>query len=175
MKTLSRAGRRVHKRKKRDLVACMDNTADIDTQLANKKLMQDILGFTGDDVSKLFDQAMGFLSQHRYDEAISAFRLLTRINPFISDFWLGWGYALQSQGAYQEALSQYLVAETMDPERIDTYEYAIELCLEMHDFLQAKAVLAEGYAYVTRHHGKSGARQLRLGLNLLKAKISEAM
>ena len=153
----------------------MDNSEDVDTELIKKKLVQDLLGFSGEDVSRLFELAIGLMHQHRFDEAVTAFRFLTQINPYQCDFWIGLGAALQSQGSYHDALSSYLVAETMDPVRLDAYGYAIDVCLEMQDFTQAKAVLQQGYAYAKSHAGGDAIKQLRSGLGALKARIKSEM
>src|SRR5207249_2240917 len=73
-----------------------DNTRDIDYILATTKLSQDVLGISGDRLSKLFQSAISLLHEHRYDEAIKAFELLSRLNPFVADFWIGLGVAHQS-------------------------------------------------------------------------------
>ncbi len=165
--------RKKKKARQGDLFSKIDNSGDIDTVLAKQKVFQDVLGFSADDVSKLFQQAIAFLHQHRFDEAIIAFRFLIRINPYICDFWIGLGAALQSQGAYAEALANYLVAETMDPVRIDTYGYAVDVCLEMHDITQAKTVLKSGYTYIKNHSKDAIVRQLRAGLGELRARIKQ--
>jgi tetratricopeptide (TPR) repeat protein len=166
--------RNAHRRTRRQSSVAgvvFDNSDDIDLILQKSKLVQDILGFSGDDVSKLFEQSISLLHQHRFDEAIVAFRFLTQVNPYICDFWIGLGAAYQALGSFEEALSSYLVAETMDPERIDTYGYAIDLCIEMHNLTQARRVLNLGYAYA-KSHGKGQSGQfLRIGLKKLKARI----
>ena len=156
-----------------DLFAKIDNSGDIDTFLANKKVFQDLLGFSSDELTKLFEQAIGLLHQHRFDEAVTAFRFLTQLNPYVCDFWIGLGAALQSQGAYAEALSQYLVAEAMDPIRLDAYGCAVDVCLEMHDITQAKAVLKLGYTYAKNHAKDASIRQLRAGLGQLKLRVQQ--
>ncbi len=149
----------------------VDNSQDVDLIAAKAKLMQDVFGFSNEDITQFFEQAIALLHGHRYEDAIAAFQFLTQVNPYVCDFWLGLGAAHQAIGHYQEALSWYMVAETMDPVRIDTYGYAVDACLEMHDIKQAKAILGIGYAYAKGHSRQEGVRALKAGLAELKARI----
>lgn len=134
--------------------------------------MQDVFGLTTEDISKMFDIAISFMHQHRFDEAIQAFTFLTKVNPYISDFWMGLGAAHQSQGSFKEALSAFLAAQTMDPIRIDPYAFAIEVCLEMGDLAQAYSLLEQGRMYVKKHSREAEAKHLLEALRSLRDRIN---
>ena len=149
----------------------VDNTKDIDMILASEKLMQDVLGFSGDKLGNLFETAVSYLRQHRYEEAVQGFQLLTQLNPYIADFWLGLGLAEQAQGALPKALSNFLVAETMDPLRIDPYSYAIDICLEMNNIPQAEAIIDQGTRYAKKYGKQEEGRILMNALKTLKERV----
>lgn len=149
----------------------LDNTSEVDIVLQKTKLMQDVFGLTTEDISKMFDVAISFMQQHRFDEAIHAFTFLTKVNPYISDFWMGLGAAYQSQGSFKEALSAFIAAETMDPIRIEPYGFAVEVCLEMGDVAQALTILKQGYMYFKKHSKETEAKHLLTGLKSIQRRI----
>lgn len=140
-----------HVHVKRRLFKGVDNTKDIDLILSRGKLFHDLLGFSGEHLGRLFENAIDLLRQHRFDEAVLAFDLLTQLNPYVSDFWLGLGIAHQAHEDYYLALSAFIVAQTMDPSRLDSYTYAISCCLEMKNYPQAEAIIQEAFAYAKKH------------------------
>lgn len=171
---------KVHKKKvptkkaknKTAFLSRVDNSKDIDTILSKNKIVQDLLGFSGDSLGKLFETAIAFLRQHRFDEAVQGFQLLSRVNPFVSDFWLGLGLAHQGQGSFEQALSAYLVAETMDPMRPDLYAYAIDCCLEMRNIPQAQAIVNLGTFYANKQKRNEEGKILLTTIKELQARIN---
>lgn len=129
----------------------VDNSRDIDVILNNNKLVQDLLGVSRENLSALYEQASIFLQQNRMEEAIAAFSLLTRFNPFAADFWIGLGVAYLIQEDLKPAFDAFIVALTMDHTRYDTYAYLIECCLQMHNANQAEAILKQAVRYAKRH------------------------
>jgi tetratricopeptide (TPR) repeat protein len=118
-----------------------DNTKDIESVLVKQKLMQDVLGLSPERLGKLFEQAVQLLQQHHYDDAIRAFQFLTKVNPYVCDFWLGLGICQQSNGDSKDALESFLVAQTMDAERLELYPAAVDCCLELGNPLLATKLL----------------------------------
>ncbi len=137
-----------------------DNTGDIDIILEKRNLFQDILGISSDSMGKMFSQAVGFLNQHRYDEAARAFELLHSLNPFIPDFWIGAGLAHQAHGVNDVALSDFMMAMTIDPKSPDPYRFAVECCLDMQDLPQAIAFVTQAIAYAKKHARAAWAQEL---------------
>jgi tetratricopeptide (TPR) repeat protein len=175
--------RKIHKKKhvvsKRALsvsnrrrVKKVDNTRDIDIILSEEKLIQELLGVSNEKLNQLFEGAVQLLHQHRYDEAGQAFKFLIQVNPFVPDFWIGQGLIHQVSEDYRAAISDYLVAQTMDPSRAESYVHAIECCLEMRDIKQAEAILRQGLSYAKRYPSREESRvifsQLKLFQNLIE-------
>jgi len=132
----------------------LDNTRDLDLILGRTKLFQDVLGVSPEELSHLFEQAMGFLQTNRIEEAILAFSFLTKMNSYATDFWIGLGAAQLINQEYAKAFDAFLMAITMDPSRYDCYAYAIECCIEMNNFAQAEALLKQAVTYAKRHHSR---------------------
>jgi tetratricopeptide (TPR) repeat protein len=149
----------------------VDNTKDIDIILAKSKLNQDLLGFTGDYLSKLFEQAVMLLQQHRFDEAVQGFEFLTKLNPYVPDFWIGLGLAHSATEAFGTALSAFLTAQTMDPSRIDAYSYAIDCSIEMKDLQQAEAILLQALDFAKKHPHLEDVQGFIKELQLLQDRI----
>ncbi|MDB6081814.1 MAG: scc3-C [Chlamydiia bacterium] len=128
-----------------------DNTKDIELILSKRKLVQDLLGFSGEKLGMLFEKSIMLLQQNRNEEAVKAFELLTQFNPYVADFWLGLGIAKYVLEEYKPALLAILVAQTMDPSRAEPYLYAIDCCLELKDFQQAQSIIDQGFKYAKKH------------------------
>lgn len=129
----------------------LDNTKDLDVILGRTKLFQDVLGLTRENVSSLYEQAMELLQLNRIDDASRAFSLLTKMNPYIADFWNGLGVSHLLHEEHKEAFDAFLMALTMDPSLYETYAYAIECCVQMKNFSQAEALLQQAISYAKRH------------------------
>lgn len=161
-----------HVQVKRQLFKGLDNTKDIDLILSKGKLFHDLLGFSGEHLGRLFENAVDLLHQHRFDEAILAFDLLTQLNPYVCDFWIGLGIAHQAHEEYFSALSAFLVAQTMDPSRLDSYTYAITCCLEMKNFPQAEAIIQEAFAYAKKHPREEESTAILKEVHALQTRIA---
>lgn len=107
------------------------------------KIFSDILGFSDETLFPLYENAIALLQSQRLEESKAAFSFLTKINPYISEFWMGLGLSHMAEGAYVEALSAFLMALTMDPLLIEAYEYAIDCCIENNSYDQAQALVKQ--------------------------------
>lgn len=128
-----------------------DNTRDLDLILEKDKPIQDLLGFSRDSITMLFEHAVGFLQMNRPDDAVLGFTLLTKLNPYIADFWLGLGIAYLNSEEYSKAQEALMMALALDPSRFEIYSYAIDCCIEMKSFRQAEALLEEAVLYAKKH------------------------
>lgn len=171
--TSVRARARVRPKKRKNVLVGMDNTRDVDFILERFKIPQDILGLSNANLTDFYEEAVGFLWSHQLEEAREAFALLTKINPYVADFWVGLGLSYQKNEALRPALQQFLVALTMDPSRSDIYGYAIECCLQMQDFSQARAILDEAKICLRQHPRDIAWAPLRAEIPILAKKISE--
>jgi tetratricopeptide (TPR) repeat protein len=145
------ASRTKHFHRSRPDLWKLDNTSDLDLILEKDRPIQDILGFSRDSVAMLFEHAIGFLQMNRPDEAVLSFQLLTKLNPYIADFWLGLGIAYFNSEEYPKAQEALMMALALDPSRFEVYSYAIDCCIEMKNFQQAEALLEEAISYAKKH------------------------
>lgn len=129
----------------------LDNTRDLDAILRRTKIFQDVLGISREGLSSLYEDALSFLDANRIEEAQASFSLLTKINPFASDFWIGLGICHLQQEEYTQAFNAFTMALTMEPDRYDCYAYAIECCVQMKNYAQAEALLRQAVTYAKRH------------------------
>lgn len=129
----------------------LDNTRDLDAILRRTKIFQDVLGISREGLSRLYEEALGFLESNRVEEAQASFLLLTKINPFASDFWIGLGVCYLQQEEYTQAFNAFIMALTMEPDRYECYAYAIECCVQMKNYAQAEALLKQAVTYAKRH------------------------
>lgn len=144
------AGHKHPHRKKRPFTG-LDNTRDLDAILRKTKIYQDVLGISREGLSSLYENAFSFLESNRLEEAQASFLLLTKINPFASDFWIGLGVCYLQQEEYTQAFNAFIMALTMEPDRYDCYAYAIECCMQMKNYAQARALLRQAVTYAKRH------------------------
>lgn len=161
---------KIHHRRKD--IKKVDNTKDIDDILAKGKIVQDLLGFSREKITHLFERAIVYLQVGHFDEAVSSFSLLTRLNPYIADFWLGLAIAQMRQGEHTRAFEAFGMAIAMDPSRFDIYSYAIECCLEMQNPNQADALLNDAVTYAKRHKSSEDADIILRSANALREKIA---
>jgi len=93
---------------------------------------QKLLGISDLELGELFQLATFFLEQHETADAVRSFTLLCYIHPYMSDFWYGLGMSLKEIGEYDDALSAFSMAETLDPSRSEFYIEAVECSLKLH-------------------------------------------
>ena len=131
---------------------------------------QRMLGISDQQLGRLFETAWALVEIHEGPEAVRGFRLLCQLHPYVSDFWYGLAHALKESGNHEEALSAFIMAETMDPSRFEYYQEAIGSALELgkksearrifHRLLAHKRLIKE---FRTR---KSDVKQLEEATNL---------
>jgi len=164
---------KARKKRKTDF-AKIDNTKDIDLILEKNKIVQDLLGISRQKIAALFGQAVALMDDARFDEAISAFSLLTRINPYVADFWLGLGIAHFNSEDYERALEAMNMAQALDPHRVDIYVYAIDSCLQMHKTKQAEAILRQAVRYAKKQPHDDDAKLILEEADSIWEKIQDA-
>ena len=161
--------KKTHIREKR--VASVDNRRDIALILQKNKLLQDILGFSAENMSGLFQDGLQFLQMHSYDDALKIFSLLVRMNPYVADFWVAQGLVYQVKEEYKTALSSFLVAQTMDPARFEGYLNAIECCISLGDYAQAQAIIRQGLRFAKTHPKIEGLRPFLEEIHYMQERI----
>ena len=148
---LEKSSNHKHPHTKNSSFKGLDNTRELDAVLRRTKIFQDVLGISREALSNLYEQALGFLDSNRLEEAQSSFLLLTKINPFASDFWIGLGICHLKQEEFTPAFNAFSMALTMEPDRYECYAYAIECCIQMKNYAQAEALLRQAVIYAKRH------------------------
>lgn len=118
-----------------------DNSSDITHILNHNKLFQELLGITQEKLGMLFEEAVHLLQQGRFDEAKKGLEVLVKMNPYVPDFWIALGMCDQKFGKFEEALQSFLVAQTLDVERTETYLEAIDCCVELNRKTMAVKIL----------------------------------
>ena len=124
--------------------------------LQRSRVLQDILGFSSDNMTDMFQDGLQFLQFHNYNEALKVFSLLIRVNPYIADFWVAQGIVYQGKEDPKSALSSFLMAQTLNPAQFDGYLNAIECCLELKDYAQAQAIIKQGLRFAKGHPKTEG-------------------
>ena len=102
---------------------------------------KDILGLTDSQINLLYNEAIQYLAIHELEHALRGFQLLSALCPYDADFWMGCGIVQREFGNNAQALSSFLMAETLDSGRFDVYQEAIHLCLDTDQIELATDIL----------------------------------
>ena len=132
----------------------VDNVSDLDVILEKEKIFQDLLGFSRENIPQMYEQCILFLQTNRLEEAIAGFSLLTKINPYIADFWLGLGLCYKAREEFPKAMEAFIMAIALDPYRSEMYEFAVECSLDAKNIKQAKLFVDLALQYGKRHHSR---------------------
>lgn len=174
MKRTDRRKAPISHARRRPSICKVDNTKDLRAIVSKGKVVQDLLGISDEVATRMFEDAVGYLNIGHFDEAVSGFSLLTRLNPYIADFWLGLGIAHLRLEEYRRSFDALSMALAMDPSRFDVYSYAIECCLEMKNSALAEALLKEAISFAKRHKTSEDAELILKSAPHLFAKIVES-
>jgi tetratricopeptide (TPR) repeat protein len=104
------------------------------------KAPQSFLGIPDEELGSMYQTAWDYLQMHESAQAVRSFTLLCQLHPYIAEFWFGLGKSLRDNGIFEEGLSAFLMAETIDPTQFDFYEEAILCCLEAGNIGEAKRI-----------------------------------
>ena len=99
------------------------------------------LGITNQELLSLFERAWIMLKSEEVVDALRSFTFLCHLEPHLPEAWYGLGLSLEGNGLFEEAVSAFLVAETLDPTRFEFYEHSIECCLELYNTHEARHIL----------------------------------
>jgi tetratricopeptide (TPR) repeat protein len=108
---------------------------------------QDFLGITDDQLTDLYRSAARYIDQDDPSNAVRAFTLLCHLHPYIPEFWDGLGESLFELKIFEEALSAFLMAETLDPHRFEFYEQSIRCALAMENKKEARHIFSRLMAH----------------------------
>ncbi len=133
---------------------------------------KEMLGISDDQVLKMFEEASLCLEMHEIQQAIRTFQILCSLCPYDPDCWMGLGKAMQEKGEFRQALSSFIMAETLSPSYFYAYEAALECCLEMNMFLEAKNILARCKKHRKECEEMQGEKSLKTEIERLEKEIS---
>ena len=128
-----------------------------------------MLGISDQQLGRLFEGAWALIEIHEGTEAVKGFRLLCQLHPYVSDFWYGLAHALKESGEHEEALSCFIMAETMDPSRFEYYQEAIGSALELGKKKEARRIF---HRLLAHRHAIKDFRSRKGDVKLLDEAIS---
>jgi tetratricopeptide (TPR) repeat protein len=110
-------------------------------RIAEGERIQDLLGVTENTLSSMYIAAKYLYEHQQYDEAASAFCLLSLLNPSYPALWQGLGNSEYFLGRYQEALIAYNCASLMDSENPLPHILSAKCHMALEHYVAAKAAL----------------------------------
>ncbi len=126
----------------------VDESDHLDEFVGHSRVGQELLGLSDGQLREMYDNATQFLEMQHCEGALHGFTLLCQLHPYIPDFWLGLGRARRLSGQPEQALSAFLMAETMDCHRADIYTAAVECYLELNDPKGAFRTLKRAHKHI---------------------------
>lgn len=98
---------------------------------------QELLNLNETDMQSLYEDAYTLLQTGEHANAADAFLCLTTLNPYVSSYWIGLGFAEQSHRACYGALVAYAMAIVCDDKNPVPYYYAASCHYLNDDFDEA--------------------------------------
>jgi len=121
-----------------DLLEHQENFAK---ELEKGHLIQEVIGFTNDEMHHFYEVGYQAFSRKAYEEAGNIFLFLTQLNPTISAFWSALGAAEEGCGEIADAAKAYIFAAELDDHTIASYLQAAKCYLILHQLDEAKKIL----------------------------------
>lgn len=126
-------------------------------KLSNKKIILDALKtgqsgqslfeFTDEEMGKLYLAAHHLLEESNAEAAVDSFMFLVTLNPIHSEYWMGFGAALQLIHDYEAAVDAYEIAAIYNLEHPLPYIYLAKCLFAMHDRVSALQALDLAITY----------------------------
>lgn len=108
---------------------------------------QSVLGISDEQLGGMFRLAWMFLEQLAGADAVRAFTLLCQVQPYVAEFWYGLGKAFQLNDLHEEALSAFLMAETIEPSKFEFYLEEIDCCIAINRLKLAEKIMHRLFAH----------------------------
>src|SRR5262249_43987464 len=116
--------------------------------LREKKTLQEVKGFSDDDVEAIYSVGHSLYSAARYSEARPVFNWLVLLNPYRGKYWLGLAACQQLMKDYQKALTAYAIAAmTSAPRDPVPHFHAGECCLALNNPADAAKAFAIAFDF----------------------------
>lgn len=78
---------------------------------------QELLKYDQGLLNRQYNRGLELYQQAEYKNAAALFSYLTTLNPYEYRFWMGLGFAKQSDRSYEEAIVSYTAAGALDSEQ----------------------------------------------------------
>lgn len=142
-------------------------------KLKQGKPHHEILGLSNETMKKFHQIALNLLSNKSYEEAFNVFLLLTVLNPYQSDFWLGLGEASQKLLDFDMAIDAFEMAAISHLENPIPYFYLAKCFFSLHDRENALNAIELALEYSNGISEYEGIRKQALSAKLLILKEKE--
>lgn len=125
----------------------LGNQQQLEILLKEGKQIKDILGIHPNILAELYDRAIKYFKDEKYQEALAAFSLMAILDNNNHDIWLGLGMALQMNHKYESAIDAYELAAICDIENPVPYFYLAKCLFAIHDINGAKEAIDMAIEY----------------------------
>lgn len=105
------------------------------------KTLQEVIGFSDQEIKEFYDIASELFEIQEYQVAKESFHFLTRLNPYVLNYWLGKGMCEHLLGEYEKALISYAMAILIDPKHPIAHYHSASCYQIINDAVSAKACL----------------------------------
>lgn len=109
--------------------------------LKEEDTFQSILGLSDDTLLWIYTLGYQLSLEHKYEEALSIFQMLTTLNPLVSDYFIAQGLSERSLQYNTEALYSFAMASIMNPLSPVARYNSSEIYLELHQLDDAQLEL----------------------------------
>ncbi len=111
--------------------------------------VQEMLGLSDDLLSAFYDRGKEFFYDKKYEQAALIFHLLTHLNPFLFDPWLGLGICWEKNHAYFDAVYSYLMALLVNSNNPAPHLYCARCYIAIGEIHKARDAFELGESYIT--------------------------
>lgn len=101
----------------------------------------ELTGFQGEHLLAIYQIALKFYEDKRFEEAREVFALLLALAPDVSSFWYGLGLAFEGLQRWEDSISALNHAVVFDPDDFDAYLVLIRCASQINDFVPVTALL----------------------------------
>lgn len=125
------------------LIELLSDSTKWENEISKGKTLQEIIGFTNEDLARFYDIGNELFKRKSYDNASHIFLLLTQLNPAISAFWISLGASEEGCGELQNAIYAYVFGAELDENAIGTYLQIAKCFVLLNQREQAKEILLQ--------------------------------
>jgi tetratricopeptide (TPR) repeat protein len=105
---------------------------------AHESLWTKLYGISDETLLIIYNLVLKCFKNKEIENAKNLLRILLLFAPIVPAYWNGLGFCYQTEGDSEQALRNYLLAESIDPEHFDTHFYLARCYLAMNNKTLAK-------------------------------------